>query len=524
MKFVSVLGGAEPASFSEAVLNGWAPDGGMYWPAAVEPVSPRTLSAWESLSYPRLCEEVLKRFIAADDPDVTPLDLAGIVSAAFSSFGDAEVVSLRPLSDELHVAELWHGPTLAFKDLGMSVLGRTLSHLLRRRRQRLTLLVGTSGDTGSSAMEAVRGLEGIEILVLYPLQGCSSISPVQELQMTYVARAASNVHLIGVEGSSDDLDVPLERAFRDAAFKRAHRLGSVNSVNVVRLLVQVVHYFYAYLRLPEGDLRPPEGSSERRARVAVPCGAGGHLAAGLLAQQMGLPITLLAATNANDALHRLLATGELRAHGTVSQTASPSMDIQVPYNVWRLLFVASGGDAAAVRGWQADFGAGGLTLPPRVREWLRVRVASAAVDDALTLRTMLETHQRCGYLLDPHTAVGVAAAQIAAEEESCAARVPTLCLGCAHPIKFLPTVAAAFGCSAPRALALASGPAGHRCVEAVGQLAQQAKQGYPAAGWVPPGCCAVLRKGEAWQAEWTAAVRAKVEELSAAAAALRSRL
>jgi threonine synthase len=179
--------GTHPRAHSGTPTRGTI--GGMYWPAAVEPVSPRTLSAWESLSYPRLCEEVLKRFIAADDPDVTPLDLAGIVSAAFSSFGDAEVVSLRPLSDELHVAELWHGPTLAFKDLGMSVLGRTLSHLLRRRRQRLTLLVGTSGDTGSSAMEAVRGLEGIEILVLYPLQGCPSTSPaLQSMQSHAISR------------------------------------------------------------------------------------------------------------------------------------------------------------------------------------------------------------------------------------------------------------------------------------------------------------------------------------------------
>ena len=170
-QFRSVLGGAEAAvPFSEAVLNGWAPDGGMYWPTAIEPVEPATLAGWASLSYPRLCEEVLKRFIPADDPDITPTDLAGIVSTAFAAFGDAEVVSLRPLSDGLHVAELWHGPTLAFKDLGMSVLGRVLSNLLLRRRERLTLLVGTSGDTGSSAMEAVRGLDGIDILVLYPLQ------------------------------------------------------------------------------------------------------------------------------------------------------------------------------------------------------------------------------------------------------------------------------------------------------------------------------------------------------------------
>ena len=222
--FSSVLGGAEPASFAEAALNGWAPDGGMYWPMTIEPVTQATLVAWGGLSYPRLCEEVLKRFIPADDPDISPADLASIVSAAFDAFGSNSVLHVQPLGDGdgeagLHVVELWHGPTLAFKDLGMSVLGRVLSHLLRRRRERLMLLVGTSGDTGSSAMEAVRGLAGIDILVLYPLQGFSSISPVQEMQMTAVAEAASNVHLMGVEGGSDDLDVPLERLFCERAFK-----------------------------------------------------------------------------------------------------------------------------------------------------------------------------------------------------------------------------------------------------------------------------------------------------------------
>ena len=358
--FSSVLGGAEPASFAEATLNGWAPDGGMYWPTTIEPVTQETLVAWGGLSYPRLCEEVLKRFIRADDPDISRAELASIVSSAFDAFGSNSVLQLQPLTDgdgegELHVVELWHGPTLAFKDLGMSVLGRVLRHLLRRRRERLMLLVGTSGDTGSSAMEAVRGaaqlhphphrhphlhrgpepdpdpnpspdqvrgLAGIDILVLYPLQGFSSISPVQEMQMTAVAEAASNVHLMGVEGGSDDLDVPLERLFCEPAFKAKHRLGSVNSVNVVRLLVQAVHYFYAYCRLAP--------AADRVVRFAVPCGAGGHLASGLLALQMGLPAKLIAATNANDALHRLLSSGVLsRGASSVAQTASPSMDIQV---------------------------------------------------------------------------------------------------------------------------------------------------------------------------------------------------
>ena len=199
----------------------------------------------------------------------------------------------------------------------MSVLGRTLSHLLARRRRRLTLLVGTSGDTGSSAIEAVRGQPGIEIVVLYPLQQFSSITPVQERQMTSVAEVAANVHVVGVEGTSDDLDVPMEACFRDAAFKARHQLGSVNSVNVVRLLVQTVHFFYAYLR------REPAASQQ--VTFAVPCGAAGHLSAGLLAVQMGLPIRLLAATNANDALHRALATGAMRVRGVpTQQTTSPS--------------------------------------------------------------------------------------------------------------------------------------------------------------------------------------------------------
>ena len=169
--FSSVLGGAEPASFADAALNGWAPDGGMYWPTTIDPVTPETLVAWGGLSYAQLCEEMLKRFIPAADPDISRAELTNIVSSAFDAFGCNSVVQVRPLHEGgLRVVELWHGPTLAFKDLGMSVLGRVLRHLLRRRRESLMLLVGTSGDTGSSAMEAVRDLDGIDILVLYPLQ------------------------------------------------------------------------------------------------------------------------------------------------------------------------------------------------------------------------------------------------------------------------------------------------------------------------------------------------------------------
>ena len=181
----------------------------------------------------------------------------------------------------------------------------------------------------------------------------------------------------------------------------------------------------------------------------------------MLAQQMGLPMTLIAATNSNDALHQVLRSGVQPAAAAVAQTASPSMDIQVPYNVWRLLYVASGGDAPAVRAWQRDFGARALALPAAVRARLAERVRSAAIDDGATLRAMRDTHERCGYLLDPHTAVGVAAAQLVAAPSGSAG--PVVCFGCAHPVKFLPTVRAAFGCTAEQALHMASGPAGAAC-------------------------------------------------------------
>ena len=272
MVFASVLSTVDGRvySFGDAVLAGWADDGGMLWPTEVPHVDSQTLQSWASLSYAQLCATILKLFVPHDDRDLTHADLDAIVLGAFSAFGSDNTVEVAQVAHAagaapLHVAELWHGPTLAFKDLGMSVLGRTLSHLLRMRRRRLTLLVGTSGDTGSSAIEAVRGLPNIQIIVLYPLQAFSSITPVQERQMTSVAEQASNVHVIGVEGTSDDLDVPMEACFRDTSFKSSYSLGSVNSVNVVRLLVQAVHYFYAYLKLAP--------TADRAVQFAVPCGA-----------------------------------------------------------------------------------------------------------------------------------------------------------------------------------------------------------------------------------------------------------
>ena len=508
-RFVSVLGESAPYSFGDAVLAGWASDGGMLWPETIPRVSAATLHAWRALSYPALAAAILKLFISADDADFTHAEVDALCAGAFGRFGSADVVELStPLPTSVtgdrsvRVAELWHGPTLAFKDLGMAILGRVLSHLLRRRGRRLTLLVGTSGDTGSSAIEAVRGLPNLSIFVLYPLQGYASITPVQERQMTAVAEIESNVHVYGVEGSSDDLDVPMEACFADKQFKARHSLGSVNSVNVVRLIVQTVHYFYAYLRAA-----PPGATAA--VEFAVPCGAAGHLSAGLLALEMGLPARLVAATNSNDALHRLLSSGELRPGAAVRRTVSPSMDIQVPYNCWRLLYAAAGADARAVRRWQADFRSGRLALPESVRGWLAARVRSAPVDDDETLRTMRLVHAAGGPLLDPHTAVGVAAAL---RERS--ASGTTVCMGCAHPVKFTPAVARALGVDDAAALraVLTPAAAAHRCVAPVAAMARAARTGYPPGEHTPPGCEGVLRRGGDWERD----LKAWIERWSAA--------
>ena len=443
--------------------------------------------------------------------------LDALVARSFPAFGSADVVELFTLEGGdvgpgIAIAELWHGPTLAFKDLGMSVLGQMLSHLLSRRRERLLLLVGTSGDTGSSAIEAVRGLPNVDIVVLYPLRGYSSITPVQERQMTSVAEVEANVTVVGVEGTSDDLDVPMEACFRDAPFKRLHALGSVNSVNVVRLLVQSVHFFYAYLRVcPAAD---------RTVQFAVPCGAGGHLAAGLLALQMGLPARLIAATNANDAMHRVLSTGVLHAGRPSRPTASPSMDIQMPYNLWRLLYVASGGDGDAVRLWQEQLRNSVLQLPPHIVTWLAMRVGSVAVDDDETLATVRSARVQSGYFLDPHTAVGVAAARRSpfgmfspqpstgfVRAHNGATAEPRVCLGCAHAVKFLPSVAAALGSTIDATLAAMPECATHQCVGAVGRMARElhaaggaaAGDSFSREGQMPPGCTTVFRRGEDWE-------------------------
>eukprot|EP00696_Hemimastix_kukwesjijk_P006568 gnl/Hemi2/18307_TR6054_c0_g1_i1.p1 gnl/Hemi2/18307_TR6054_c0_g1~~gnl/Hemi2/18307_TR6054_c0_g1_i1.p1 ORF type:complete len:383 (+),score=70.19 gnl/Hemi2/18307_TR6054_c0_g1_i1:242-1390(+) len=304
----------------------------------------------------------------------------------------------------IHVAELFHGPTLAFKDLPLQIVGRFLQYYLTRRNKRLTVVVGTSGDTGTAAAEAVRGAANIDYYCLFPLGGrCTRM---QTLQLSRLG--GGNVHMVGVDGGSDDLDVPIKAIFLDQAFREQTNLCSINSVNIARILGQVAHYFFTYLRVSGG---------EGTVAFSVPSGALGNLASGMIARAMGLPCTLLAATNANGAFARLVNDG-LMVGGPTLLTTSPAMDIQLPYNIERILFVVCklhGCDNQAatelVSGWvrQIDTEAR-LSLDPVWLQRLQGAVSSVSVSDAEAATAMKEVWTAHKYLLDPHTAVGYKAA------------------------------------------------------------------------------------------------------------------
>jgi threonine synthase len=439
-----------------------------------------------------LCFAALRLFIS--EAEVPSTALRDITSSCFSRFGDTEVVKVSTIEmpvagaglenadwqacsanavtkQKLAICELWHGPTLAFKDLGLQFLGALLQYFLSRSGNRLKLLVGTSGDTGSAAIEAVRGSNGnsnIDIVVLYPLGRCSEI---QELQMTIAGEEENNCVVVGTEGTSDDLDRPMEAVFADTAFKKKHQIGSINSVNICRVMVQIVHYFYAYFRV----CTRAEVAAGCKVRYTVPTGAAGHISAGMLARQMGLPVeTFTAATNSNDIFHRIMSTGSSRGYNRETQvTPSPSMDIQVPYNIERMLHMATAGAAPArVKAWMKSLREEGeLELPEDVLKAVAVR--SVAVSDQETLHTIKQVYATTGYMLDPHTAVGVAATLSSPSPTAVsnnakrtggggggggtAATVKNVhpavvCMACAHPAKFGETVSKALGVPGPHAI------------------------------------------------------------------------
>ncbi len=421
MKYRSTRGGVQGLSFVDSLLMGLASDGGLLVPESIPDVR-GNLAAWRQLDFVDLAQAVISEFV--DDIPRPVLD--ELVTRAYAQFDHPDVVGEVHL-DNLTLLELFHGPTLAFKDVALQLLGQLYNYVLQQRGEHLNILGATSGDTGSAAIAAVRGQANIDIYILYP---DNKVSPLQELQMTTVAD--SNVHCIAVDGSFDDCQGLMKTIFGDLDFKAQHQLGSVNSVNWARVMAQIVYYGYASLRSPEP------------ANFVVPTGNFGNVFAAYLAKQMGFPINKLAvATNENDILARFFATGEY-ARGDVHYTLSPAMDIQIASNFERYLFFYFGQDADRLAEFMQHFQQDGKACLDAAPEDGTFMATSVNNDE--TLAAIAEAHRCHGYTLDPHTAVAYTAAQKLADQ----LQGPTVIVATAHPAKFPEAVAQAVPGLVPR--------------------------------------------------------------------------
>ncbi|XP_071827200.1 threonine synthase-like 2 isoform X3 [Apostichopus japonicus] len=395
MKFNSTRGKVKGCSFEEAIFSpGYQADGGLLLPDTIPKISKGTLQSWANFSFPDICKEVLSLFIEEDD--IPRKDLNELIDKAFARIELPETVKMKTLTDGLHILEMFHGKTLAFKDLSTFVLGQLMSYFLRKRTKHITLLVGTSGDTGSSSIEAVRGVEGLDIVVVFPK---GRISDIQERSMTTVNE--KNVHVFGADGNSDDIDEPIRALSLDQEFRHRHNLGSMNSINIARVLCQAVSFFYSYLRMCPGC----DGVIE----VIAPTGAGGNVTGGVIASRMGLPVKIVCAVNENDIIHRTLSTGDFSKRETVKQTLSPAIDIQNPYNLERIFWLFSNDDCELIGHLFSQLeSSGAVNIPEDLLQRSSKVVSSFGCDDAAVKATMQRCWKENKYLLCPHTAVGVA--------------------------------------------------------------------------------------------------------------------
>ena len=426
MEYVSTRGSAPALDFEGATLAGLAADGGLYLPREWPRFTTGQIAAMRALPYPELAARVMQPFVG---DSLTPQRLRELCEQAYGRFAHAAVTPLTQLDERHWLLELFHGPTLAFKDVALQLLGLLFEEFLGRRDERLTIVGATSGDTGSAAIDAVAGRERIDIFMLHPK---GRVSDVQRRQMTTVK--APNVYNVAIDGSFDDAQAMVKRMFGDAAMTGRFRISAVNSINWARLMAQVVYYFAAALQL---------GGPERKVAFSVPTGNFGDVFAGHVAARMGLPIErLIVATNVNDILHRALSAGDYSA-GTVTPTAAPSMDIQVSSNFERLLFDVGGRDGRALaeqmRGFEASKA---MRLTNAQREGAAALFTSARADAAQMSQAMRWAWEKCdGEVIDPHTAIGLHAALHAGLPEC----VPVVTLATAHPAKFPEAVERAIG-------------------------------------------------------------------------------
>jgi threonine synthase len=423
--YVSTRGQAPALGFSDVLLTGLARDGGLYVPSEWPVLDAETIAGFAGRSYADVAEEVIAPFTG---DAFAPGELRAMVDEAYATFRHPAVAPLVQTGTNGFILELFHGPTLAFKDVAMQLLARMMDHALAKRGERATIVAATSGDTGGAAIEAFRSSERVDVVVLFPH---GRVSDVQRRQMTTVD--APNVHAVAVEGNFDDCQAHVKALFNDHRFRDGMKLAAVNSINWARIVAQVVYYFTAAVAL---------GAPHRPVSFVVPTGNFGDVFAGWVAKRMGLPIErLIVATNSNDILARTIETGRYEVQG-VHPTSSPSMDIQVSSNFERLLFEAEGRDADAVRRHMDSLRqSGAFTLSGPVLTTIRGEFDAGCTDEDATARTLRETLADAGYLADPHTAVALAQAGRASSDP----QVPVVVLATAHPAKFPDAVVAATG-------------------------------------------------------------------------------
>ena len=423
MRYISTRGQAPVLGFGEAMMTGLARDGGLYVPETIPTLTHDEIAALAGLSYEELAFRIMRPYVQGFFDDA---EFKTLIDRAYAGFGHIARAPLKQLGPDHFLMELFHGPTLAFKDFAMQLIGQLMQAALAKTGERITIVGATSGDTGSAAIEAFRGLSNVDVFILFPY---GRVSDVQRRQMTTPVEA--NVHALALDGDFDDCQARLKDMFNDFEFRDGVRLAGVNSINWARVLAQVVYYFHAALSL---------GAPQREVSFTVPTGNFGDIFAGYIAKRMGLPIDrLVIATNQNDILDRALKTGEYRTNG-VTPSISPSMDIQVSSNFERALFDALDRDGAAVSALMEGLKqSGGFTIPAPALEKLRATFLSGRASEEETLDTITEEYRLTGELLCPHSAVAVKVAKAQLGQGA------MVSLATAHPAKFPDAVERATG-------------------------------------------------------------------------------
>lgn len=429
MKYISTRGKAPALNFEDVLLTGLAPDGGLYVPETLPEFSKAQIAAWSSLSYTDLAFEIIQPFVAGSIPDA---DLKSIIEDSYVDFRHPAIAPLVQLGKNEWVLELFQGPTLAFKDFALQMLGRLLDYVLEKRQQKVVVMGATSGDTGSAAIQGVKRCANVDIFILHPYQ---RVSEVQRRQMTTVK--GDNIHNIALKGHFDHCQAMVKASFADQSFlPEGRQLAAVNSINWARIMAQIVYYFYAAYAL---------GAPDRKVSFSVPTGNFGDIYAGYLAKRMGLPIEqLVVATNQNDILHRFISSNQFEKH-ELQHTLSPSMDIVVSSNFERMLFDCFDRDGAAIDDLMQRMNTETASIPASAFDKVRELFASYSVNDEETVSTIASVYEASEYLLDPHSAIGVKAARACWQDRS----IPMVTLATAHPAKFPEAVMKAGYPSAP---------------------------------------------------------------------------